>query len=351
MLSKMIRESYTAVPRLETYPHYAEEGQDFPVLFESFFQNELGHYHLLHGPVKCRDFLGDIVCSYTFNNSSSIYGFETNVPEWAQEMVIDRYGLKVTFPTDIAAQNCIKNLNSLLYLFKLSGISGTIEQFLSVPKREVFLTIPILPPVLLSLFTWIVKLSGQDLSDATLQACLRTGNVIQFSERFPQVHKNKDASYFSRVNPEVFLWGELMCHLCVTSQSFAYLEEHKDNISFLHNNSGFFSQFHKQTNAESTKKFRRLLGTIILCTKQQAPFEFTPLSKEEFNHFTYEVGFHFEDPSGKAWTLSNNSITSLSEYREKQKKANFYIDSIFSPPTALNIIEDSEEEEEQVDEV
>lgn len=315
MLAKVIRESYTAVPRLDVFPSYAEELQDFPVKFESYFQDDYNNKIILHGPVKCRDFLGDITCSYHFRNKSSIYGFEANIPEWTNGMFIHGYGLKVTFPSDIAAQNCVKNLKSILILFGLDQLNVYVEQFLSSPKNEVHLNFVILPPILLSLFTWLVKLSGQDLSDEKLQEYLNGGNVIQFSSRFEEVHPNKDASYFSRVTPEVFLWGNLYLNLCMSPKAFAYLEEYKDNISFLHNNSGFFSQFSKQNQAQDSKKFRRLVGTIISKMGKQAPFSFNPLSEEEFQKLTEACYMQFHDFNGRSWTLINGKILTTTEYQ------------------------------------
>ena len=321
MLSKVIRESYTAVPRLDVFSSYAEEPQDFPVKFESYFQDEQKNNKIiLHGPVKCRDFLGDITCSYHFRNKSSIYGFEANVPEWTDGMFIQGYGLKVTFPSDTAAQNCVKNLNIIMTLFGLDQLNVHVEQFLASPKNEVHLNFALLPPILLSLFTWLVKLSAQDLSDKKLQDYLNEGNVIQFSSRFEEIHPNKDASYFSRVNPEVFLWGNLYLNICMSSKAFAYLEEYKDNIGFLHNNSGFFSQFSKQSQAQDSKKFRRLVGTIISKMGKQAPFSFNPLSKEEFQNLTEGCFLQFYDFSGRSWTLVDSKILTTTEYRSTLNK-------------------------------
>lgn len=334
MLSKVIRESYTAVPRLDVFPSYAEESQDFPVKFESYFQDEHNNKFILHGPVKCRDFLGDITCSYHFRNRSSIYRFEANIPEWTDGMVIQGYGLKVTFPSDTAAQNCVKNLNIILVLFGLDQLNVHVEQFLASPKNEVHLNFALLPPVLLSLFTWLVKLSGQDLSDKKLQDCLHGGNVIQFSSRFEEVHPNKDASYFSRVTPEVFLWGNLYLNICMSSKAFAYLEEYKDNISFLHNNSGFFSQFSKQSQAQDSKEFRRLVGTIISKMGEQAPFSFNPLSEEEFQKLTKDCFLQFHDFSGRSWTLVESKILTTTEYRNavSKKESVFYKNVYTSSP-------------------
>lgn len=296
MFHKVTRQTAHYVNRLPSFPHYAEEGQALPIKFQFYLSLPEKRYYLLHGPVKCRDFLGDVICSKHFQNRSSIYGFEADFDKWSSEVLSKEeewmsLGLKINFPSVEHKKNFCVNFDAILTRFGFSVFDFRGNDFLNGIVTELHLNVPhYINPVGLSLLTFLVKIAAHDIQNHdNLVKILNEGPVTEFIKVFTSIYSGKDAGYFSRVELDTFKWCPLICGLATNQQSFAYLNEHANNINFLHNNSGFFSQFRR----EHTGVFANLVGTLINDLEQPVPFKYTPLTDEQRVTFLSGVDFSF----------------------------------------------------------
>ena len=325
-MAKIMKESVIFTPISKSFPHYAEEGQDFPVKFESCFASNKNSnaFYVVHGPVQCRDFLGDVACSRFFGKQYSIYGFVSNVAGWNNEFDFSdtNWCLRITFPKPENRIYFLENFFRIINLFNLNTNNISIETYLNQPANVALISMPTrCSPMFVSLFTFLIKISAQKMKGIEdFESAFSLGNITKFIEVFKQHYKNKDASYFDRVSPELFFYLPLIFSLATSTQAFSYLENNKDNISYLHNNSGFFSQFHKDGYGKDQKLFRRLIGTILLQTKNIVPFEFTPLPSETFENMLKGVGYNFIDTSGKLWFGRGSNLSDNSKVEIKMPK-------------------------------
>ena len=284
-LQSYLVESLDFVNSRPRYPNYAEEGQDFPLKFQSCFPDKTrSTYKIIHGPVICRDFLGDVACSLFFKNSSSIYGFEANVvPElsggWRTEL-----SFLLKFPSPDNRRFFETNLSTVLSGFNLS-IPMRLVSSLNTEEDELIINLgQNVSPVGLSLLTWLFKIAARDLqSNSECMLALYARTPSKFLELYAQAFPGKEARYIERIDP--FVFDALVPSIFDYSASacgFTYLEKFRNNISFLHNNSGFFSQFNKSLySSDESLLCRRLFGTVLDKMGQKAPFKFSPLTNEE----------------------------------------------------------------------
>ena len=320
MFKKVTRQSATYINRLPSFPDYVEEGQDLPIKFQFFLTLPERQYYLLHGPVQCRDFLGDVVCSQHFQNRSSIWGFEVDFEKWSTE-VLQKHeewwhkGLKITFPSVAHKKNFCTNFESILNRFGFSKIDFRGNDYLNGGVTELHLNVPLhINPVGLSWLTFLVKIASHDIQNhEELVKALQESSPTEFVKQFTSIYSGKDSGYFSRVELETFTWCRLICELAMTSMSFAYLNDHANNISFLHNNSGFFSQFRK----EHTGMFANLVGTLINDLEEPVPFKYTPLTDKQRSDLLsgVDIAFSFK---GKAGIIKDNKASHFT-YSTKAK--------------------------------
>lgn len=332
MFNKVTRQTANYINRLPSFPHYAEEGQDLPIKFQFYLAVPDHTYVLLHGPVKCRDFLGDVICSEKFSNSSSIYGFYVNWDKWYKDTFeasgeVFGSGLKVTFPSAEKKQNFLSNWTYIFELFGWGKHSIFINDYLNCPTNEMHIQLPHnINPVGLSWLTFLIKIAAHDIQNHT--ALTTAGSVTTFVQQFTSIYSGKDAGYFSRVDLDLFQWMGLVCGLTTSSKSFEYLAPHKDNISFLHNNSGFFSQFNKH----HTGEFANIVGTLINDLEQPVPFKYTPLSDEQRSKYLHKVSFAFYY-NGTTYMVDSNKASAYKLAKKEKTISQKYVD--MSAPTPV----------------
>jgi hypothetical protein len=313
MCVKYIRESGNFIPRLRDFPSYAEEGQDFPVKFQLCFPDVNNRRVILHGPVKCRDFLGDIMCSTIFNTKYSIYGFDSNVPEWKDKysLRVLEPSLRVTFPKEEHKKNFLQNFYGVLMLFMYpSADIVQIQSFLDEPNNVVLIDLPSRPtPMFMSFFTFLVKIAGQPLQNhPDIVNALTHGEQKRFIELFQQFFPNKDASYFKRVHIDTFKFSHMIFNYAITGTPFSYLASQKENISYLHNNSGFFSQFGSNNYSHDQSIFRRIIGTLASKCGTEVPFKFTPLTDEELHQLVPKTQYNYRNEEGDLWLIKGDQV-------------------------------------------
>lgn len=317
MCIKYIRESGNFIPRLDDFPSYAEEGQDFPVKFQLCFPDANNRRVILHGPVKCRDFLGDIMCSTIFNTKYSIYGFDSNVPEWRDKysLRVLEPSLRVTFPKEEHKNNFLYNFQNILMLFLYPSVDAIqIQSFLDEPNNVVLIDLPSRPtPVFLSFFTFLIKISAQPLQDyPEIVDTLIYGKQEKFIELFQQFFPNKDASYFKRVSIDTFKLSNMIFHYAMSGTPFSYLSSQKGDISYLHHNSGFFSQFGTNNYSHDQAIFRRIIGTLASKCGTEVPFKFTPLTDEELHQLVPKTQYNYRNEEGDLWLIKGDQVQKYS---------------------------------------
>lgn len=326
-MAKIMKESVIFTPISKSFPHYAEEGQDFPVKFESCFASNKNSnaFYVVHGPVQCRDFLGDVACSRFFSKKYSIYGFVSDVAGWNNEFDFSdtNWCLRITFPKPENRIYFLENFFRVINLFNLNTNNISIETYLNQPANVALISMPPrCSPMFVSLFTFLIKISAQKMKGIEdFESVFSLGNITKFIEVFKQHYKNKDAAYFDRVSPELFYYIPLIFSLATSTQAFSYLENNKENVSYLHNNSGFFSQFHKDGYGKDQKLFRRLIGTILQITKNEVPFEFTPLSLDKLESLINGVKYNFVDRESRVWFGRGSILSTESPFFVKPKKS------------------------------
>lgn len=325
MSAKIIRESGGFISRLAEFPHYAEEGQDFPVKFQICYKNKLGQRVILHGPVQCRDFLGDIMCSSAFGSKYNIYGFESDMPVWSSlyGLLTNEPQLRITFPKEEHKKNFLQNFYGVLMLFMYpSADIVQIQSFLDEPNNVVLVDLPSRPtPMFISFFTFLVKIAGQPLQNyPDIVNALTYGEQKRFIELFQQFFPNKDASYFKRVSIDTFKLSNMIFHYAMSGTPFSYLSPQKGNISYLHNNSGFFSQFGTNNYSHDQAIFRRIIGTLASKCGTEVPFKFTPLTDEELHQLVPKTQYNFRDEKGEFWLIKSDQVEKYDDGLTPSKK-------------------------------
>lgn len=270
----------------EKYPTYAEEHQDFPVKFQSAFPDKSrGIYKIIHGPVICRDFLGDVAVSLQFNLKSSIYGFSVDAQNQRGKVFRNELALVLTFPSPESKKSFENNVNPLLYCFGISLLSYTVINSLNLPDNQLIVNFGRnISPVGLSLLTWLFKIAAKPLEqNKKVYDAVLSRNVELFLKLYIEAFPGKEASYISRVSPQTFAaFVPGIIEYAIGRFGFTYLQDKKSNISFVHNNTGFFAQFSdKVYGSDEPLILRRIFGTFAKAVEIPVPFSFTPLSVEE----------------------------------------------------------------------
>lgn len=344
MLTKTTYEKATFSQVQEFFPHYAEENQDFKVLFETCFATEKPHdYLVVHGQVKCRDFLGDIACSRAFHRPYSIYGFESNIPEWEKQhsFWINYPYLRVTFPSVKNKKNFLGNFDHILRLFRFPWVTDDgIRSYLNLETNQCL--VPLCrsaTPMYISLFTFLIKIAAQPIQehDELLVATIN-GDVPKFVGLFKSIFNNKDASYFDRVDLNIFKYTSYIAFYSTLGTQFGYLSQYKDNINYLHNNSGFFSQFSKSNYSHNSSMFRRIIGTILTKCEEPVPFVFDVLPDEELAKLTSHKTT-FVNEKGVTFNINGCLVTK----QEKEKIPNHKKKSYVKQST-LNVFENFDDD-------
>ena len=268
-----------------SYPHYAEEYQDFPVKFQSAFPDKSrGTYKIIHGPVICRDFLGDVAVSLQFNLKSSIYGFSVDVQNQKGKEFRNELALVLTFPSPESKKSFENNVNPLLYCFGIS-LSYAVINSLNLPDNQLIVSFGRnISPVGLSLLTWLFKIAAKPLEqNKKVYDAILSRNVELFLKLYVSAFPGKEANYISRVSPQTFAaFVPGIIDYAIGRFGFTYLQDKKSNISFVHNNTGFFAQFSdKVYGSDEPLILRRIFGTMAKAVEISVPFSFTPLSTEE----------------------------------------------------------------------
>jgi hypothetical protein len=289
MYAKNYLESAKYLEYAETYPHYAEEGQDLPIKFQIVNTLGTGTYSNFHGPVQCRDFLGDFVSSRKLGIPLSIYGFSVDAKKWVafHESHFGDTGfweLKVTFPKNEYKQNFLKNSKLIFecFYFTPDYLQPHITQFLNKDLQNV-LHVSFhndFNPVGMSLYTFLIKVASYDLQNyPEIVEALTEKDILGFIKHFTSIYNNKESRYFSRIDPNMWQYLEVIVQLSCQPSSMIYLDEHKNSTSYLHNYSGFFSQFnsHKTT----YDGFASVVGTALTELGEPPFFQFKPLSSRE----------------------------------------------------------------------
>jgi hypothetical protein len=279
--------SFTSFPATS----YAEEPQDFPVKFETVIFLGGHDWKRLHAPVVCRDFLGDVYSSWNFQNDYSIYGFQIKSDDIVKE---GPSGFRVTFPTAENKHHFTTNFYRVLVLFRIPISGMAIYSYLNDDERSVVVTIPRRScPAFVSFLSFLVKISGYDLSSTVFANLFDLNDVQGFIKWFKQTYPRKDASYFDWVNADLFLYMYPIFKIGTNKNSFWYLEKQKDNINYMHNQSGFFSQFKSDSYGLEHKEFRNFIGTFLRQTGESVPFQYIPFSKEDFETVLGQLNMMF----------------------------------------------------------
>lgn len=285
MMQSELVEYIDVITTEPSYPHYAEEHQDFPVKFQSAFPDKSrGTYKIIHGPVICRDFLGDVAVSLQFNLKSSIYGFSVDVQNQKGKEFRNELALVLTFPSPESKKSFENNVNPLLYCFGIS-LSYAVINSLNLPDDQLIVNFGRnISPVGLSLLTWLFKIAAKPLEqNKKVYDAILSRNVELFLKLYIEAFPGKEANYISRVSPQTFAaFVPGIIEYAVGRHGFTYLQDKKSNISFVHNNTGFFSQFSdKVYGSDEPLILRRIFGTFAKAVEIPVPFSFTPLSVEE----------------------------------------------------------------------
>ena len=340
MLTKTTYEKATFSQVQESFPHYAEEGQDFKVFFETCFSTEKPHnYLVVHGQVKCRDFLGDIACSRAFHHAYSIYGFESNIPEWEKQhgLCTSYPYLRVTFPSVKHKKNFLSNFDHILRLFRFPWVTDDgIRSYLNLETNQCLVSLyRSATPMYISLFTFLIKIAAQPIQehDELLVAAINE-DVPKFVGLFKTIFNNKDASYFDRVDLNIFKYTSYIVSYATLGTPFGYLSQYKDNINYLHNNSGFFSQFSKSNYSHNSSLFRRIIGTILTKCEEPVPFVFDVLPDEELAKLTSHKTT-FVNEKGVAFRVNGALVT-----KQEQEKPPAYKKKIYVKQSTMDVLED-----------
>lgn len=285
MMQSELVEYIDVITTEPSYPHYAEEHQDFPVKFQSAFPDKSrGTYKIIHGPVICRDFLGDVAVSLQFNLKSSIYGFSVDVQNQKGKEFRNELSLVLTFPSPESKKSFENNVNPLLYCFGIS-LSYVVINSLNLPDNQLIVSFGRnISPVGLSLLTWLFKIAAKPIEqNKKVYDAVLSRNVELFLKLYIEAFPGKEANYISRVSPQTFAaFVPGIIDYAVGRFGFTYLQDKKSNISFVHNNTGFFAQFSdKVYGSEEPLILRRIFGTLAKAVEIPVPFSFTPLSTEE----------------------------------------------------------------------
>lgn len=285
MMQSELVEYIDVITTEPSYPRYNEEHQDFPVKFQSAFPDKSrGTYKIIHGPVICRDFLGDVAVSLQFNLKSSIYGFSVDVQNQKGKEFRNELALVLTFPSPESKKSFENNVNPLLYCFGIS-LSYAVINSLNLPDNQLIVNFGRnISPVGLSLLTWLFKIAAKPLEqNKEVYDAVLSRNVELFLKLYIEAFPGKEANYISRVSPQTFAaFVPGIIDYAVGRFGFTYLQDKKSNISFVHNNTGFFSQFSdKVYGSDEPLILRRIFGTFAKAVEIPVPFSFTPLSVEE----------------------------------------------------------------------
>ena len=285
MMQSELVEYIDVITTEPSYPHYAEEHQDFPVKFQSAFPDKSrGTYKIIHGPVICRDFLGDVAVSLQFNLKSSIYGFSVDVQNQKGKEFRNELSLVLTFPSPESKKSFENNVNPLLYCFGIN-LSYAVINSLNLPDNQLIVSFGRnISPVGLSLLTWLFKIAAKPIEqNKKVYDAVLSLNVELFLKLYVEAFPGKEANYISRVSPQTFAaFVPGIIDYAVGRFGFTYLQDKKSNISFVHNNTGFFAQFSdKVYGSDEPLILRRIFGTLAKAVEIPVPFSFTPLSTEE----------------------------------------------------------------------
>lgn len=268
----------------ERYPTYAEEHQDFPIKFQSAFPDKTrGSYLVTHGPVICRDFLGDVAVSLKYGTKSSIYGFSVDIKNQIENKFRSELSLLLTFPDEKSKKNFELNINPVLTCFKIY-LSYSVINSLNIPDNQLIVNFGRnISPVGLSLLTWLFKIAAKPLQDNPhIVRAIERRDLNSFLKLYVESFPGKEASYINRVSLETFiLFVPAIIEYSVGSIGFSYLSKKKNQISFVHNCSGFFAQFCDKAYSPDDLILRRIFGTLAKALNISVTYNFTPLSREE----------------------------------------------------------------------
>lgn len=299
----------------EKYPTYAEEHQDFPVKFQSAFSDKArGAYKVTHGPVICRDFLGDVAVSLKYGNSSSIYGFSVDIPNQKGASYRNELSMLLTFPDAQFKKNFELNVNPVLICFGIA-LSYSIVNSLNLPNNQLIVNFGRnISPVGLSLLTWLFKIAAKPLQDnPDIVRSIEIRDLQSFLKLYAENFPGKEASYIQRVSLETFMFFVPgIIEYAIGPYGFTYLDSKKDQISFVHNCTGFFSQFCDKAYDPDNLILRRIFGTFAKALNVPVTYNFTPLSVEQLYKYI---------PSGRGLIIAGRSATITEEgviaFREK----------------------------------
>lgn len=299
----------------EKYPTYAEEHQDFPVKFQSAFSDKArGAYKVTHGPVICRDFLGDVAVSLKYGNSSSIYGFSVDIPNQKGASYRNELSMLLTFPDAQFKKNFELNVNPVLICFGIA-LSYSIVNSLNLPNNQLIVNFGRnISPVGLSLLTWLFKIAAKPLQDnPDIVRSIEIRDLQSFLKLYVENFPGKEASYIQRVSLETFtLFVPGIIEYAIGPYAFTYLDSKKNQISFVHNCTGFFSQFCDKAYDPDNLILRRIFGTFAKALNVPVTYNFTPLSVEQLYKYI---------PPGRGLIIAGRSATITEEgaiaFREK----------------------------------
>lgn len=299
----------------EKYPIYAEEHQDFPVKFQSAFPDKSrGTYKIIHGPVICRDFLGDVAVSLQFNLKSSIYGFSVDAQNQRGKEFRNELALVLTFPSPESKKSFENNVNPLLYCFGIN-LSYAVINSLNLPDNQLIVNFGRnISPVGLSLLTWLFKIAAKPLQDnPDIIRSIEIRDLQSFLKLYVENFPGKEASYIQRVSLETFMFFVPgIIEYAIGPYGFTYLDSKKDQISFVHNCTGFFSQFCDKAYDPDNLILRRIFGTFTKALNVPVTYNFTPLSVEQLYKYI---------PPGRGLIIAGRSTTITEEgviaFREK----------------------------------
>lgn len=222
-------------------------------------------------PFLCRDYLNDFQIARATMKDYSVYGYNPKTQEVREALDKNKFSLeeyvvmqgicwKLVFPTNLAKQHFEQIFPTLVHA-AIPALAPycRITSYLDQPEQHLVLEVSSLTvhnPVLTSLLSYICRVAcyGQQWEDGE--------SLLDYMTRFSKNNYGQEASLFESVPREVWdrqVLGSIATLSLHKIYAFNYLTDHLDDVMYLHNCSGFFSQV-QNNRYVAPSKFRLLLA-------------------------------------------------------------------------------------------
>jgi hypothetical protein len=233
---------------------YAEINQTLEIKFSFLKRVKPGVYTNLFAFVKCRDFLGDVICAEFDKKKYSIYGFSYDGKKSKRVQTYTMFALE--FPSQEVKQTWIKNWNTYKdSIAKQCKVSlGTIYDqegnYLIIKASKFWCK----STAALSFYTMILKGMGYELQGDNFFVAVEKTTAIQKTwDGKDIIMPTVEANYISGISNKVFnAFVSNIKKLTTSLQHPSGLTEHK-NIGNIHNSTGFYSICRQYTGQVGTR--------------------------------------------------------------------------------------------------